>query len=179
MIAERVTRQGVCAFMVDEEDGEIKIQHKGDPDSVTGVLSYIWNNLGAVTTGAAASDRKDFTLTAGRVLQSVRGGRFLSQLLKEFKHFKEKGQVDDGFTNTDEGADCLQALLNAIDDVDVDSQKFSAMKAVFMAAAAGYLGETDDGVSPSYLIRILKELDSNSIIYMAVWSCSCHSFREV
>ena len=63
-------------------------------------------NLTEGLSGIAASDRKQWALSLGHVLQRARAGDFLAQFLKEWNEYREKGRIKDDFQETEQYKAC-------------------------------------------------------------------------
>jgi hypothetical protein len=67
--------------------------------------------LAEAVTGILASDRKELAFSVGHIFQSLRKGRFLTQFATEWNQYRDKGKIDDTYTNTEQHFECLSELL--------------------------------------------------------------------
>jgi hypothetical protein len=117
-------------------------------------------------TGFMSSERKDWYLSAGHILQRVRGGRFLQTLLNEVNAYREKGRIKEDYFNTEQGQACLQELFDALDKDSPDEIRFKAMKAVLMTAATESKSTRED-VLPQQLMGICRSLSSAEVLLLS------------
>lgn len=117
-------------------------------------------------TGIAASDRKDWALSFGYLLQRVRGGKFLKTLSDEWVMYRKKGKIKDDYLATEQGQACLQELLDSLDKESPDEIRFSAMKSVLLAAATE--STTDRGsFLPQQLMCVCRGLSSGELLVLS------------
>jgi hypothetical protein len=119
----------------------------------------------ATVAGILSSDRKDLVLSAGKVMQTIRGGGFLKALEDEFKEYRDKGRIKDEYLVSDQAKNNLQILLNFIDDDSPDEVRFNAMKAIFLGAATEEMSSRDDTISTE-LLKIGRSLTSGELLVL-------------
>jgi len=117
-------------------------------------------------TGIAASDKKDWALSFGYLLQRVRGGKFLKTLSDEWAKYRKKGRIKDDYLATEQGQACLQEILDSLDKESPDEQKFSAMKRILITAAEEKLSDRRS-ILPQQLMRICRGLSSGELVLLA------------
>lgn len=145
-------------------------------ETAVDVPAKIGEQLQAITeflTGFASSEKKDWILSFGYVLQRIRGGRFLETLLNELNQYREKGRIKHGYFQTDQGQTCLQELLDALDKDSPDEIRFKAMKAVLLVAASERHSSRAD-VLPQQLMRICRQLSSTEVLILT----ACHTIYK-
>jgi hypothetical protein len=116
-------------------------------------------------TGIAVSEKKDWALSIGYLLQRVRGGDFLTQLLSEVHKYREKGKIKDDYMRTPQSLDCLQQVLESVDKDVPDELKFKAMKNLFLNIASETLSSREE-ILPSQLIKIFRSLSSGELLVL-------------
>lgn len=129
------------------------------------LLSTILTNLFEGLTGIAASERKDWSLSLGHILQRMRGGQFLVTLLREWNQYLEKGRIKDDYQRTEQHKSCLQELLDFLDNDSPDELRFSAMKKIFLIAATEEVSDRN-GLLPYQYMRICRSLSSGELIVL-------------
>jgi hypothetical protein len=98
-----------------------------DPKAIE-TIKKTYSALVEFLSGIASSDRKDWALSIGYLLQRVRGGEFLNQLLEKIQKYREKGKIKADYLSTSQCLNCLQEVLNFIDQDSPDEVRFNAMK---------------------------------------------------
>lgn len=116
-------------------------------------------------TGIAASDKKDWALSFGYLLQRVRGGKFLKTLSDECAKYRKKGRIKDDYLTSEQGQACLQEILDSLDKESPDEIRFNAMKAVLLAAATETTTNRDSFL-PQQFMRVCRTLSSGEIIVL-------------
>ncbi|MBF0502931.1 MAG: hypothetical protein HQM09_22540 [Candidatus Riflebacteria bacterium] len=86
-------------------------------------------------TGIASSKREDLTLSIGFMLQKLRAGEFLSQLSREWEKLKEKGRIKDDDLKSDQQKDCLQGILDFLEEDKPDKERFELLKKLFFLSS--------------------------------------------
>jgi hypothetical protein len=146
----------------------VKVRRSDDPMSPER-SNALWKPIQAVielATGIGASEPKDWFLSAGHVLQRVRGGRFTATLVNEINDFRAKGRIKDDYFESDQGQACLQELLNALDTDSPDEIRFNAMKSVLLAIASENLSSRND-VVPLQVMQICRQLSSGEVLVLS------------
>ena len=136
-----------------------------DDDRTSNFLAKTIRNLGEGLTGIAASDKKDWYLSIGYILQRVRSGRFLETLKDEWDRFREKGRIKDDYLDTDQHQECLQEMLDFLDNDSPDQFRFTALKHVVLNASAEHFSSRDD-VLPQQYMRICRSLNSTEVLIL-------------
>lgn len=116
-------------------------------------------------TGIAASDKKDWALSFGYLLQRVRGGKFLKTLSDEWAKYRKKGRIKDDYLTTEQGQACLQEILDVLDKESPDEVRFTAMKAVLLAAASEATTNRNSFL-PQQFMKVCRELSSGELIVL-------------
>ena len=116
--------------------------------------------------GIASSEKKELVISAGHLLQRMRGVGFLGALQAEWRAMREKGRIKDDYADTDQHFTCLHELLDAMDNEIVDEQRFQIMKRVFFVASSEILSDRND-ILPQQLMRIARSLTSGETIVLS------------
>ncbi len=129
-----------------------------DKDSVD-YLKDTFQTLTEFLTGFASADKKDWALSIGYLLQRVRGGNFMDQLIQEVQKYKENGKIKEDYLKTEQSITCLQEILDFIDKDSPDNIRFEAIKDLYLTICAETLSNRDD-ILPHQLLRICRKLSS-------------------
>jgi len=120
-------------------------------------------------TGIAGSQRSDWFLTLGHLLQRVRSGRFLSTFLDEWNKYVEKGRVEDGYMYTIQHQECLQEMLDFLDKDSPDEVRFTILKKILLTAAIEKISDRDS-LLPQQYVRLCRSLSSGeAVLLLAVY----------
>ena len=107
----------------------------------------------------------DFQLTVGHLLQSLIKGKFLSQLIREWNEYRNKGKIKEDYQTTDQHIECLQELLDFIDSDLPDEKRFSLLKKIFLVTATETISGRDD-VLPQQYMQICRKLTSGEVLVL-------------
>ncbi len=143
-----------------------ELNPRDESDKTSGFLARTIQNLGEALTGLAVSDKKDWYLSLGYVLQRTRNGRFLSTLKDEWDKYRKRGRIDEDYVNSEQHEECLQELLDFLDNDSPDQVRFSAMKQILLNAATEEFSRRED-VLPQQLMRLTRKLTSGALILLS------------
>lgn len=146
--------------------GKEKPESAKKEPSLLSALGLVGKRIDALATGAIGSDPRTLAMSGGRLIQALRSGKFVQQLHQELKELIEKGEVKKDYFESDQGMTCLQEILTALEEKNVDEQKFKALKALFITAAKEGISTRDDQ-APILFMAIATQLSSNEIIVLA------------
>lgn len=119
----------------------------------------------ATATGIAVSDKREWILSAGKLLQATIGGSLFKQLGEELGEYSEKGQIKKNFVESSYNQSCLLELLKFIDEEAPDEERFGAMKSIFLISVKP--DTSKDGEVLAYqLMQICKKLSSAEILIL-------------
>jgi len=135
----------------------------GFDDETYKILDKVYKNLAEGITGIAASKKEDLYLSAGYLLQRARSGEFLKTFMNEWNKFREKGRIQDEYTYTEQHQECLQEMLDFLDNDSPDQIRFSVLKNIFLNTATESFSSRDD-VLPQQLLRIGRSLNSAEVL---------------
>ncbi len=143
---------------------------KRNEDSTSDVLARTFQALIEEITGLGASTRQDWSLSIGHILQRIRGGKFLGAVRHEWDAYREKGRIPDDYVESEQHQECLQELLDFLDDESPDSVRFDALKKILMVAATEERSSRND-VLPQQFMRIVRSLSAGeSIVLLAAFN---------
>jgi len=131
----------------------------------SGVLARTLTSLTEGLTGVGASERKDWILSVGHILQSIRSGRLLRSFADEWNAYREKGKVKEDYTASEQHQECLQELLDFLDEGPPDSARFAALKKILLVAATES-ASARDSVLPQQYMKICRNLTSGELLVM-------------
>ncbi len=145
-------------------------KQKTKPKTDIDTSATMSKTLTAITeglTGIASSGRKDWMLSFGHILQSIRGGRLLVVFSDEWRAYRDKGKIKDDYQETDQHQDCLQELLDFLDDGPPDSSRFTVLKKILLVTATETASRRDS-VLPQQYMRIIRSLTAGELLVMLV-----------
>ena len=116
-------------------------------------------------TGIAASKREELALSVGHIFQGLRKGKFLTILSREWKAYKEKGEIKEDYQYTEQHQSCLQELLDFLDKDLPDEITFSFLKKIFLVTASEKASDRES-ILPQQYMKICRKLSSGEIILL-------------
>lgn len=120
-------------------------------------------------TGIAGSQRSEWFLSLGHLLQRARSGQFLSTLSDEWDKYREKGRVNDSYMFTNQHQECLQEMLDFLDTVGADEIRFTILKKILLTAATEEVSHRDS-LLPQQYMRVCRSLSSGeAVLLLAVY----------
>lgn len=144
---------------------EIKALEQNTEDVIKTTLTGLIEGL----TGVAASSKKELILSISHTFQKMRGGQFLSQLLKEWKKYQVKGKVKDDYQFTEQHKTCLQELLEFLDKDSPSEVRFKILKQIFLVTASEEASDRDSYL-PLQFMKIARSLTDGEIILLTtIW----------
>ncbi len=150
------------------------LTHKNSEKNALDYLEDTLQSLLEVVTGLASSGKKEWALSIGYLLQRVRGGNFLQQLLEEINKYKNKGKIKNDYLKTEQSITCLQEFLDFIDKDSPDEIRFKAMKDLYLTICTEKLSNRDD-ILPHQLLKICRELSSAELLLLfATYDVACN-----
>lgn len=118
-------------------------------------------------TGLIISDKNDYKLSVGHLVQAAIKCNLYEQLGREIKHYREKGKIKEDFFSTDKQRATLRELLEFIDKETPEEDRFKAMKSIFFMAVSKDVTEAEE-VLAYELMQVGKKLTSNDIMVLKV-----------
>lgn len=95
----------------------------------------------------------------------MRGAEFLSQLLKEWNQYRDKGRVKDDYQKSEQHKVCLQELFDFLSKDSPDEIRFSILKKILLVAATESRS-TRESLAPQQYMRIGRELSDGEILVL-------------
>jgi hypothetical protein len=144
------------------------MENKQAPKSSLDTKKIIGDTLVSFTealTGIASSEKKDWFLSLGHLLQSFRGGRFLKTFQVEWNSYCEQGRIADGYTDSEQHQECLQELLDFLDHKSPDNARFTALKKILLVAAQEKIS-TRESILPQQYMKIVRQLQSSELLIL-------------
>ncbi|MFA6321352.1 MAG: hypothetical protein WCY36_05785 [Candidatus Omnitrophota bacterium] len=121
--------------------------------------------ISELLTGLIASDKSEYKLSAGHLVQAAIKCNLYEQLGREIKHYRDKGKIKEDFFSTDKQRATLREMLEFIDKDSPDEDRFKAMKSIFLRAISTEATAEDEALAYE-LMQIGKKLESNDIIVL-------------
>ena len=115
--------------------------------------------------GILSSDHKRHTRSIGYILQSFRGGKFLNAFKHEWEQFRKEGRIPDGYIDSDQHQECMQDLLDYLDEPGPDQKRFDILKKILLHAATEEKSSRDSSLPQQYM-KIVKSLTSGEAIVL-------------
>jgi len=144
------------------EETSVTIFQKDTEDVLKITLSDLLEGI----TGIAVSEKRDYILSVGRILQAIRKGKFLSQLINEWNHFREKGRIKEDYQRTEQHYTCLQEMLDFLDKDSPDEIRFNTLKKILMNAAMETISNRDN-ILPQQYMKLCRTLSSGEILVLS------------
>lgn len=116
-------------------------------------------------TGIAASDKEQWFLSIGHLLQRIRSGRFLQTLKEEWEDYREQGRVEDDYLLTDQHQECLQELLDFLDQDSPDEIRFTVLMKIFLTSATESISDRNS-VLPQQYMKVSRSLSSGEVLIL-------------
>jgi hypothetical protein len=139
---------------------------KSVPEQSTSVvLAESLNAIVEGITGIAASSKNDLALSIGHAFQRLRGGEFLSALLREWNQYRDKGRINDDYQKTEQHKVCLQELFDFLSKDSPDEVRFSVLKKIFLVAATE-AKSTRESIAPQQFMRIARQLSDGEVLIL-------------
>jgi len=135
-----------------------------NPDT-SSVLQKTFLAITEGLTGVAASDRKDIIVSFGHIFQKLRGRKFLHDLQEEWERYREKGKVSDDYIQSEQHQECLQEILDFLDQDAPDERRFDALKRIFLFAACENKS-TRESVLPQQYMQIVRGLSAGAVLVL-------------
>jgi hypothetical protein len=134
-------------------------------DSALDHMKRVYDGLTEGLTGIGISDRKDWILSIGYLLQRQRGKQFLDSLMHEWEKYREKGRIKEDYATTEQCQASLQEILDCLDRDSPDEIRFSFLKKLFISIATEELSNRESPLPQQY-IRIARGLSSGEVLVL-------------
>ncbi len=129
-------------------------------------MKRVYDGLTEGLIGIGISDRKEWILSIGYLLQRQRGKDFLDSLMCEWEKYRKKGKIKEDYATTEQCQASLQEILDCLDRDSPDGVKFSFMKKLFISIGTEQLSDRES-VLPQQYIRIARSLSSGEILLLS------------
>lgn len=129
------------------------------------VLDETEQALVAGIAGILSSERKDLFLSAGHILQRIRGKSFLEAFREEWGRYVEKGKVKPDFLGSTQQFNSLHELLTALDTPQTDDVTLELLKKIYLVSASD-TSLAADSLLPIEYIRLAKKLSGTSLLIL-------------
>ncbi|MDO8511563.1 MAG: hypothetical protein Q7S55_05365 [Nanoarchaeota archaeon] len=128
--------------------------------SVFGVLK---DSLLNASVGFLNQESKFSSLS--RVLIRKNNSTYFERFYQEFEELNQAGKVKAGFTESDEGMECLYLLIDCFEKYPMKEDKFKILKRIYFIACQHDIKEFE--VLPSAYMKIAVTLESEEILILA------------
>lgn len=139
-------------------EGVVKLDLE-NPASLMQFLQQPTLQIAEFLTGVLVSDKKDWKLSAGHLIQATIKGNLLTQLGNEIKKYQSEGKIKENFLETDLNRASFKELLEFLDSEAPDEVRFKAMKSIFFTS----LAENDEELLAYELMKTCRKLSSMEI----------------
>jgi hypothetical protein len=133
--------------------------------STSDVLDQTILSLAEGITGIAASEQTEWLRSVGFLLQRVRSGRFLETFRTEWNAYRDKGKVKDDYIFTDQHQECLQELLDFLDQDTPDQIRFTVLKNIFLTTSSETISDRNSALPQQYM-KICRSLTSGEVLVL-------------
>jgi hypothetical protein len=135
-------------------------------EDTSNVLAKTLNGLIEGITGVAASEKKELYLSVGHLLQAVRKGKFLSQLLKDWNQYRDKGRIKEDYQTAEQHYTCIQEILDFLDSDPPEEIRFDILKKIFLVAATEKVSDRNSFLPQQYM-KLCRTLSSGEILVLS------------
>jgi hypothetical protein len=130
------------------------------------VLKSTIQNIIAGLAALVSSEKKQYGISIGKILQNIVVGKFLSSFKEEWDVYVKKGTIKKDYQGTEQHQSSLLELLDMLDKEVVDEIRFDALKKLFLVMASERYSTRDD-VLPQQLLKICRKLESSEILIIS------------
>ncbi len=136
-------------------------------DSPEDALAFISNplKLAEALTGILTSEKKEWILSAGKLVQASLKFKLLTQLGRELNEYREKGEIKEDYFATNSNQASFNELLEFIDEEVPDEERMKAMKSIFLSSISKNSSEEDERLAYE-LMQICRNLSSGDILIL-------------
>jgi hypothetical protein len=114
-------------------------------------------------TGVVVSDKEDFKLSAGHILQGALNRQFGDTLMNEIDLYCKKGRINPEDFKTKQGQACFMEMLNFLDEDQPDHIRFEFMKKLYL----GIMSDNDrdrESTREQQYMNLCRGLSSGEVI---------------
>ena len=116
-------------------------------------------------TGILVSEEKDWKLSAGKIVQAVIKGNFLTQLGREIEQYQNAGKIKEDYFATNKQRATLFEFLKFLDEEVPDEELFRAMKSIFFSGVDVNAKEIDEYLSYEFM-NTAKKISGTEILIL-------------
>ncbi len=116
-------------------------------------------------TGVFVSEKKDWKLSAGKLIQATIKGSLITQLGREIEKYQEEGRIKVDYFATHKNRASLYELLKFLDEEVPDEELFTAIKSVFFSGIGVDSTEHDEALVYEFL-QTAKKLSGTEILIL-------------
>ena len=136
-------------------------------DKPEDILNFIKDpsKITAAVFGALASEKSEWILSTGRILQAGLKLRMFKQIGEEINSYIEKGTIKENFLEKDINQFSFYELLKFIDEETPDEERVRAMKSIFFSSVTPKSDSAHEQLAYEFM-QICKELSSSEILIL-------------
>ena len=142
-----------------------KILKLEDEKSVMQFLREPTVKIAEVITGILASEKKDWKLSAGKLVQATIKGNLLTQLGREIEQYRKEGKIKEDYFATHKNRASLYELLKFLDEKVPDEELFSAIKSIFFSGINSDATSQDEALAYEFL-DTAKKLSGTEVLIL-------------
>jgi hypothetical protein len=136
-------------------------------DNPQDALAFISDPLrvAEALTGILVSDKKEWILSASKLVQASLKFKLLTQLGRELNGYREKGKIKEDYFATNSNQSSFNELLRFIDEEVPDEERMRAMKSIFLASISPKATEEDERLAYE-LMQLCRKLSSGDLLVL-------------
>ncbi|MES2623186.1 MAG: hypothetical protein V4576_02130 [Patescibacteria group bacterium] len=116
-------------------------------------------------TGLLVSDKKNLTLSAGKIIQAAIKGNLITQIGIEIVKYRKEGRIKEDYFATNKSRATLYELLKFLDEEIPDEELFSALKSIFFSGISTSSTAYEESLSYEFL-QTAKKLSGTEILIL-------------
>lgn len=116
-------------------------------------------------TGILISEKRDFKLSAGKIIESTIKGNLFTQLGREITDYRDKGLIKEDYFATQRNRATLLELLKFIDEEVPEEELFKAMKSIFFSGVSSQAGKDEEFLSYEF-IQTAKMISGTEVLIL-------------
>lgn len=116
-------------------------------------------------TGILVSEKNDWKLSVGKLVQATLKSKLLNQLGQEIKEYTEKGKIKEDYFATHKEQATLYELLKFLDENVPDEELFKALKSIFFSGISS-TAEVEDQMLSYEFLNTAKKLNGTEILIL-------------
>lgn len=144
---------------------EIELINLSNPKNIAELLKEPAVKMAEVITGVLISNKDDWKLSAGKLVQAALKSTLFQQLGREIKDYQEKGRIAEDYLVDPKNLESLHDILNFIDETPPDGNRFDAMKRLFLKSTETNIS-TSDQVLTHHFMKICRQLESGHLLVL-------------